>query len=149
MKMVALRKSKYAKLYRWVIEDLKERYEIRVRHRKLETSFGHYDFENRIITIDREIAGTVFGIFSLLHECQHLIDYSKGLYPEFYEKVLHGETEGINLGKVVWEAEWHCCIMALKHLRRLGVEINNQFCDREYLKKYILPIWVSYYLVKK
>jgi hypothetical protein len=149
MKMVALRKSKYAKLYRWVIEDVKDRYEIKVRHRKLATSFGQYDFKNRTVIIDKEIAGTVFGIFSLLHECQHVIDCAKGLYPDFYEKVLYGETDGIDLEKVVWEAEWNCCIKALQHLRRLGIDSYNQFCDKKWVKSYILPVWISYYTPKK
>jgi len=147
--MVALRKSKYAKLYRWVVEDLKERYEIRVRHRKLETSFGYYDFETRIITIDKEIAGTIFGIWTIYHELIHYIDELKGRYPDFYQKILYGETQGLDVEKIVWQVEWHCCIEAKKYLERLGIEIHNQFCDQEYLKKVILPVWVSYYLVKK
>jgi hypothetical protein len=149
MRTMALRKSKYAKLYKWVIEDIRERYEIRVRHKKLETAFGHYDFEDKIITVDREIAGTVFGLWVIFHELIHYIDELKGRYPNFYKKILYGKTKGLDVEKIVWQVEWHCCAEAKKYLERLGIEIHNQFCDREYLKKYILPVWVSYYLVKK
>jgi hypothetical protein len=145
MRTVTLRKSKYAKLYDWVLDDIKDRYAISVIHRKLRDGFGCYDVEKRVITVDSEIAGTVFGLFFLHHELCHFLDETNGRYTDFYQRILRGDTKGMNIEKIVWAAEWHCCSEAIKALKRLGVESNNQFCDKNWVQKYMLPIWVSYY----
>lgn len=145
MRTVVLKKSKYSKLYEWVLDDIKDRYSISVIHRKLSDAFGCNDTDKRLITIDSEIAGTVFGLFTVYHELYHTLHQIDGKYSEFYERILYGDIEGLDVEKIVWKVEWECCFNSLKQLRRLGIEIHNQFCDKHYLKRVILPIWVSYY----
>lgn len=145
MKPLSSRNMKHAKLYRWIIEDIKDRYGIKIIHRKLKDSFGTYDTDKKIIVVDSEIRDTVFGMWVMFHECQHVIDYREGLYTDFYNRVLYGEIEGLNVKKIVWEAEWHCCSVAIRNLKKLGIDNHNQFCNKNWVKKVVLPIWVSYY----
>jgi hypothetical protein len=134
------------RLYAQIVDEIRSK-GLRVIHRRLKRYYGVFYNHKNTIVIDSAIRGKLIGCITLYHEFNHALDFRHNRHKKFY----HVHMSQLNMPnskkrELIWKVEWGCYHYAFTRLKKYGIKKRDHvYLKKCWVKKNILPIWVSLY----